>query len=135
MVFFDDILVSGSSWPLYLHQLEVVSKILLQRLSKCYFSFQQIDHLGHAISGQGVAIDEETERFPWPLLANLKQLRGFLGLTGYYKRFIKGYTAMAVPLTNLLNKEIFFWNGPTAIERHISPFLFNFDGRLFPINK
>jgi len=121
-VFFDDILVYSSSWSLHLQHLKTVLKLLLQyrvyaRLSKCSFGLQQIDYFGHTISGQGVAMDKEKVKvvLDWPVVpTNLKQLRGFLGLTRYYIRFFKGYANIAAPLTSLLKKDNFSWNDPTA---------------------
>lgn len=58
------------------------------------------------VSGSGVSMpkDKVISISEWPLPINVKQLRGFLGLTGYYRRFIKSYSQIALPLTNLLKK-------------------------------
>jgi len=92
LVFFDDILVYSANCKDHLYHLVVVLSILKQhqlfaRLSKCCFGVQQMDYLGHTLSGSGVAMDgtklEAIQKWPEP--HNLKQLRAFLGLTGYYR--------------------------------------------------
>ncbi|WVZ26157.1 hypothetical protein V8G54_004701 [Vigna mungo] len=116
LVFFDDILVYSPSWSAHLAHLETVLHILKEnqlyaKLSKCSFGLSQVDYLGHIVSGKGVAMDVSKVQavLQWPCPQNIKQLRGFLGLTGYYRRFVKGYAALANPLTNLLKKEKFQW--------------------------
>jgi len=104
-------------WTEHLQHLEVVLQVLKQhqlyaKLSKCSFGLQQVDYLGHTVSGQGVAMEADKVQavLQWPCPTNVKQLRGFLGLTGYYRRFIKGYASIASPLTDLLKKDQFQWS-------------------------
>lgn len=117
LVFFEDILVYSSSWGDHLIHLEKTFEVLrtntlFVKQSKCTFGETQVDYLGHIISEHGVAMDGQkiTALPSWPQPFSIKSLRGFLGLTGYYRRFIKEYGAISRPLTNLLKKGNFAWN-------------------------
>ena len=101
--------------------MEIVLKLLQQeklyaKLSKCSFGATEVDYLGHTITGAGVAMENSKIEAvkKWPTPTNLKQVRGFLGLTGYYRRFIKNYASIAAPLTDLLKKDAFNWNVKAA---------------------
>jgi hypothetical protein len=116
LVFFDDILIYSRSWSEHLqHVREVLSVLrahgLMLKKSKCHFGEQRVWYLGHVITDDAVAMDEEkiTAVRAWPLPRSVKTLRGFLGLMGYYRNFISNYGLIAVPLIALLKFEAFHW--------------------------
>ncbi|PNX92555.1 retrotransposon-related protein, partial [Trifolium pratense] len=121
LVFFDDILVYSKSEKEHLGHLKVVLAVLkshcfVANQNKCKFGCTQVDYLGHVISGEGVAVDPDKIKcvLEWPEPKNVKGVRGFLGLTGYYRKFIKDYGKIAKPLTELTKKNNFKW-GPEAM--------------------
>ncbi|PHT77527.1 putative LRR receptor-like serine/threonine-protein kinase [Capsicum annuum] len=122
LVFFDDILVYSASWSEHLENLIVVLQLLRQyqlvaKCSKCLFGKSSIDYLGHIISAQGLGVDPDkisTIR-QWQTPRSVKEVRSFLGLAGYYRKFIHQYAAIAGPLTYLLCKDSFKW---TEVEKH-----------------
>ena len=88
------------------------SKSLFAKASKCEFGLEEILYLGHKISAKGVSMDEEKVKAirEWPKPKTLTQLRGFLGLCSYYRQFVKNFSKLASPLTDLPKKGNFGWN-------------------------
>ncbi|KAJ9562557.1 hypothetical protein OSB04_007717 [Centaurea solstitialis] len=109
---------TSKSWSEHLQHLQSVLQLLRKnslfaRLSKCTFGSDQVDYLGYVISGNGVKADPKKieDMVNWPKPVTIKELRGFLGLIGYYRRFVRDYGKIARPLTNLLKNGSFCWEG------------------------
>jgi len=79
---------------------------------KCSFGQPRVSFLGHRVSTQGVETDYEkiSAVKEWPVSSNVTELRSFLGLTGYYRRFVKDYGMIASPLIDLTKKNAFSWS-------------------------
>nr|GEZ65306.1 hypothetical protein [Tanacetum cinerariifolium] len=93
-----EIMVKDPDLSTHVKHLELVLLLLRRhtlfaKQSKCVFGSTRVEYFSHVITGAGVATDDTKieDMKHWPIPSNLKQLRGFLGLTGYYRRFIKGY--------------------------------------------
>jgi hypothetical protein len=117
VVFFDDILVYSATYEDHLEHLRLVFEWLHKdhwklKRSKCSFAQRSMAYLGHIINGQGVATDPDKVAaiVHWPTPSNVKELRSFLGLAGYYRKFVRHFGVIARPLTNLLKKNsLFVW--------------------------
>ena len=105
LLYLDDIVVFSKSFEEHLTRLEAVFQRLHQaglklKTSKCHFFKQSIKYLGHIISAKGVHTDPDkisTVR-DWPVPISAKELLGFLGFVGYYRRFIRNFSQIAHPL-------------------------------------
>lgn len=114
---FYDILIYSKSLQEYLTHLQIVFDIMVQqhllaKQSKYVFGISKVEYLGHFISCDGVSTDPWKIQVVqhWPTPGNLKQLRGFLGLAVYYRKFIKGYGVLSSSLTKLLKKDNLIWS-------------------------
>ena len=121
-IFMDDFSVYGDSFDLCLANLDRVLKRceetnLVLNWEKCHFMVDEGIVLGHKISSKGIEVDraktETIEKLPPP--TTTKGVRGFLGHAGFYRRFIKDFSLIAKPLTNLLNKDVSFVFGDTCL--------------------
>jgi hypothetical protein len=75
-----------------------------------------VEYLGHIVSHEGVNVDPNKIKSirECIILKTLKNIRGFLGLAGYYRKFFKSYGQIEAPITTLLNKEAFSWTQETT---------------------
>jgi hypothetical protein len=115
MVFIDDILIYYKNEEEHEKHL----RIILQRLqdhqlyakfSKCVFWLKEVPFLGHVISAEGIAVDPSKvqEVLDWKSPKSITQTCSFLGLAGYYRRFIPNFSKIAKPMTKLLEKDAKF---------------------------
>lgn len=117
LVFFDDILVYSRTFEEHLEHLQLVFQWLSAdqwqlKLSKCKSAQQSIAYLGHVISADGVSTDpQKVEAIQnWPTPKSVKEVRGLLGLAGYYRKYVRHFGVIAKPLTQLLCKDVpFIW--------------------------
>ena len=95
---------------------------LYTKLSKCEFWLEQINFLGHVISAQGIMVDpQKIEAISnWGAPTNQTEVRSFLGLAGYYRKFIRNFFLIASSLHKLLNKNVRFeWSKECVDSRMI----------------
>jgi hypothetical protein len=117
LVFFDDILIYSPSLEQHLQHIRCVFELLTKdhwhlKLSKCTFAQTSITYLGHVISSAGVGTDQSKldAIAQWPTPVSVKELWSFLGLAGYYRRFVRHFSILSKPLTSLLKKHtLFIW--------------------------
>jgi len=114
LVFFDVLVYSPSLETHVRHLMKVLTVLQENQLKinkkKCSFGQRSLGYLGHIISSQGVSADPKKVESMWKWLVpkDVKALRGFLGLIGYY-RIVQGYGKIEKPLTQLLTEEGFKW--------------------------
>lgn len=113
LVYMDDILIFSRSFEEHLDRLALVLDAvrragLLLQVKKCLFASDTTKYLGHVLNGEGIAPDPEKVeaivKFPVP--RGVRELRRFLGMASFYRRFVRGFAVVANPLTALLKKEV-----------------------------
>jgi hypothetical protein len=119
VVFIDDILIfSKNEEEHHQHLRMVLQKLrenqLYAKLNKCEFWLKEVSFLGHIISEGGISVDPSKVKdvLSWKTLQNVSDIRGFLGLTRYCRRFIEGFSKISKPMTELLVKDKTFEGMP-----------------------
>eukprot|EP00253_Pinus_taeda_P033424 PITA_33424 len=82
-----------------------------EKTSKYFFGVQEVEYLGHIVYHEGVNVDPNKIKVikEWKIPTSIKHLQGFLGLTGYYRKFVRNNGTIEAPLTTLLKKYAFSW--------------------------
>ncbi|GAB5053510.1 hypothetical protein PESHB5_00080 [Pediococcus parvulus] len=115
VVFIDDILVYSRDETEHAEHLRLVLQILRDKqlyakFSKCEFWLREVSFLGHVVSASGIRVDPSkiSAILNWKPPRNITEVQSFLGLAGYYRRFVKGFSMIATPITKLLQKDVKF---------------------------
>ena len=118
VVFVDDILIYSQSEVEHEDHLRIVLQLLRDhqlyaKFSKCEFWLTEVGFLGHVVSASGVSVDPGKVEavMSWERPKSVLEIRSFLGLAGYYRRFIEDFSRLAAPMTRLTQKEVkFVWD-------------------------
>ena len=116
VVYFDDILIYSRTKESHLDHLRQVcialrKESLYTNLKKCEFLTHRITFLGFIVTPDGVSVDLEKIRciVEWPVTKSVHDIRSFHGLATFYRRFIRGFSSIVVPMTDYLRKGSFNW--------------------------
>ena len=117
LVFFDDILIYSKTWKEHLHHLKLVlqnlhDQSLFAKMSKCEFGLTELLYIGRIIGQDGVKVDMDKIRaiLEWSHPKSITKLRGFIGICTYYRNFVKWFSKLTSPLTDLTKKDAFKWH-------------------------
>jgi hypothetical protein len=112
LVYLDDILVFSRSYPEHVDHITHVFNALRKheyycRLDKCHFRLKKVASLGHLVGAEGLKPDPTKLSVvrDWPTTKNINELRSFLGLVSYFRRFIQGHALLVQPMQELLQKD------------------------------
>ena len=115
LIYLDDVIVTGKSFDEHIQNLkEVLSRIEKSGLkvspNKCCFFTKEVTFVGHIVSDKGISTDPKKIEAvkTWPQPKNVREIRSFLGLCSYYRRFVKDFASVAKPLHNLTEKQVQF---------------------------
>ncbi|KAK5833607.1 hypothetical protein PVK06_017458 [Gossypium arboreum] len=117
VVFIDDILVYSEIEAKHDEHLCTVLQVLREKelyakFSKCEFWLRDLTFLGNVVSAEGIRVDPRKIEaiLEWKPPRSVSEIQSFLGLAGYYRRFVEGFSVMAAPLTKLIRKGVpFVW--------------------------
>jgi len=118
VVFIDDILIYLKTKEEHDEHLQIILQVLTEhklyaKFSKCEFFKDKIQYMGHVISKDGISVDTDKIKMiiEWPIPKDVSDVRSFMGITGYYRKFIEGFSRIANPITSLQKKgKKFVWD-------------------------